>query len=125
MEENKVVDIKDFKREERRRKIKAKVDSAMKWGKDRFNDAKEFYEDNKEFLNAAIIPAGLFVWKIISKSNKRTDDTREKELYVWDASLGRWWRLRRPLRMSEQLEFDRRKSEGESVGNILSSMRVL
>lgn len=126
MEENeKVVDIKDFKKEERRRKIKEKADAAVKWCKDTFNGAKEFYYENREFLNAACIPVGLGIWKLISKSHKDRSERDYRETSIWDAKVGRWVYTRRPLRRSEQLEFDRRRMEGESVSQILASMHLI
>lgn len=125
MEEEKVVDLKEFKKEERRRKIKEKTDAAVKWCSDTFNGAKEFYYDNREFLNAACIPVGLGIWKLISKSHKDRSERDYRETSIWDAKVGRWVYTRRPLRRSEQLEFDRRRMEGESVSQILASMHLI
>ena len=129
MEEEKIVDMEEFKKEERRRirkeKAKAAVDTAVKWCGDTFNGAKEFYYDNREFLNLTLIPIGMAIWKFISKSNKDRNEREYRETSIWDAKVGRWVYTRRPLRRSEQLEFDRRRMEGESVSQILASMHLI
>ena len=125
MEEEKIVDMEEFKKEERRRKIKEKADAAVKWCGDTFNGAKEFYYDNREFLNLTLIPIGMAIWKLISKSHKDRSERDYRETSIWDAKVGRWVYTRRPLRRSEQLEFDRRRMEGESVSQILASMHLI
>ena len=129
MEEEKIVDMEEFKKEERRRirkeKAKAAVNTAVKWCSDTFNGAKEFYYDNREFLNLTLIPIGMAIWKFISKSHKDRSERDYRETSIWDAKVGRWVYTRRPLRRSEQLEFDRRRMEGESVSQILASMHLI
>ena len=129
MEEEKIVDMEEFKKEERRRKrkekAKAAVNTAVKWCGDTFNGAKEFYYDNREFLNLTLIPIGMAIWKFISKSHKDRNEREYRETSIWDAKVGRWVYTRRPLRRSEQLEFDRRRMEGESVSQILASMHLI
>lgn len=60
----------------------------------------------------------------VKRSNiKAQEDV--KNLYCYDRSLGHYWKLRRELRNDEWLEIDRRKQDGEALGDILDSMRVL
>ena len=92
--------------------------------KETFYGAKDFYNENKEFL-LVLSPFAIGGVKWLTSQKKRSDERDDKELYVWDASIGRWHRLRRPLRPSENIELDRRKRDGESISEILSSMRVI
>ena len=48
-----------------------------------------------------------------------------KELYIYDMSLKAYWKLRRALSASEMLEIESRRKAGESLGEILRSMRLL
>lgn len=92
--------------------------------KETFYGAKDFYNENKEFL-LVLSPfmIGGVKWFITRK--EKNDERDDKELYVWDASIGGWHCLRRPLRPSEKIELDRRKRDGESISEILASMRVV
>lgn len=115
---------KKFDKEEFKAKAKEKLHAGMEWTKARFYDAKAFYEENKEFL-LVIVPIGLGGLKWIKAQNKTNEEKDHKELYIWDNRSGQYYRLRRKLRPGEQLELERRRLEGEPVGQILMSMRVL
>lgn len=104
---------------------KAKASEGIRNG---FYAAKGFWAENKEFIGPAIpvIIGGIgFAAKAIVSGSKDKEERDRKELYVWDAKSGQWFRLRRKLRSSEQLELAHRKSNGENVEDILLSMRVL
>ena len=45
--------------------------------------------------------------------------------HVYDCNLGHHWTLRRELTSSEMLEYNKRKNNGETIGDILESMKVL
>lgn len=112
--------------------IKKKLREGWDWTKRKvsegWNWTKNFAEENKEFLVFAM-PIAIGGFKLITKvwksaaGNKAEKD--HKELYVWDNRVGQYWRIRRPLRVSEQLELERRRNDGEPMGEILASMRVL
>ena len=86
---------------------------------------------NKEVAIAAI-PFAIVGLKTVGNtvnSISRKNDMRKQEelrnLYIYDRSLGKYHKLRRPMRNSEMLELDRRKSNGESMIQILDDMRLL
>ena len=100
--------------------VEQKTKAAVKWA-----------EQNKE-LALAMIPVGLVVIRGIGNTvcsiDHKIDMKKEQEmqdLYVYDHSLGMYHKLRRPLRPSEKIEIDRRRQEGESKIQILSSMGLL
>lgn len=90
--------------------------------------AKEWVSKNKEFVIACApaIIGGLFeVMKIASKKDARDEEKELKELYIYDRSMGHYWKLRRRLTNAEYREIERRRAEGETMGEILEDMRVL
>ena len=79
---------------------------------------------------SAVIIGGAAIGKLIQKwkSIQPTQaelDREWHETHVYDRSLGMYFTLKRKMKVSEQIEFDRRKRRGESTGHILESMRLL
>lgn len=56
-------------------------------------------------------------------SAKNAVEYRKKE--VWDASLGTWWQLKRPLTNAEKMQLQNAKQNGVSIGDALKQMGVL
>lgn len=96
--------------------------------REKVNNVKTFMRDNKEILIVAI-PAVAGVCKLVIKSaNKHTNLRKEKRLkdnYCYDRSLGHYWELNRKLTNDEWIEVEKRKGEGECMGNIFLDMGVL
>lgn len=117
----KVVEIKDFERESKKREFKEKIDTKIQNG-------KEWFIRNKEpilVLAPVVVGCGTTVFKVVGKHiNLRKQETL-KDLYCYDRSLGHYWRLRRELTNKEWLEIDQRKKDGERLSDILSEMKVL
>lgn len=61
----------------------------------------------------------------IRRSRNLKEEKYLKENYIYDRSRGCYIELRRKLTNRELLELDRRKRNGESLIEILSSMRVM
>lgn len=101
----------------------------FKWKvKCKYDKAKEWCIQNKELVIAAVpalITGAFEIIKIASKADAREEEKELKELYIYDRSMGHYWKLRRRLTNSEYREIERRRAEGESMGEILESMRVL
>lgn len=93
-----------------------------------YNRAKAWTVENSDFLMIAV-PTVLGVGTAIGKSAVRhhriAEEQHLKDCYWYDRSSGHYWETRRPLRTSEKLEIERRRDNGESLGYILSSMRLL
>ena len=104
----------------------------VRWNaKRKFESTVKWCEENKE-LALAMIPVAVVVVKgigrTISSIDRKIDLVKEQELqdlYIYDHSLGMYLKLRRPLKPSEKIEIDRRRQEGESKIQILSSMGLL
>lgn len=101
----------------------------FKWkAKCKYEAAKQWCTDHKELVVAAVpalITGAFEIIKIASKADAREEEKELKELYIYDRSMGHYWKLRRRLTNSEYREIERRRAEGESMGEILESMRVL
>lgn len=104
----------------------------VRWNaKRKFDNTVKWCEENKE-LALAMIPVGLMVIKGVGNAarsiDRKIDMKREQDLqdlYIYDHSLGMYHKLRRPLKPSEKIEIDRRRANGESKIQILSSMGLL
>lgn len=112
-----MVDIKDFKREQKKREIK----EGFKRG---IAKTGMWISDNKEVLMFTVpIAAGAIVKTTKVIRNKQEMDARNRR--EWDPRTGQWWTLKRALNSYQKLELEERYNNGESKGAILSSMGLL
>ena len=120
-ENNKTVDINEFKREAKIRKIKAKVEEIK-------NKAVDFVADHPTealALGTTLIGSAVGLARRADRKKDLREQQRLREEYIYDRSLGSYWKTRRKLSNSEKLEIERRRRQGESLGEILRSMRLL
>lgn len=78
------------------------------------------------FAIIAVMASGAV--KIIPKllrARNINEQERIKEEYVYDRSLGHYWKLKRPLDNDEWREIEERKRNGERLGDILEELKVL
>ena len=111
----------DFRKEQKKREFKDKVNLKIQYG-------KEWFYRNKDTVItlAPVCVAGLAtIAKVVGKQRNLRKEESLKELYCYDRSLGHYWRLKRDLSNMEWLEIDRRKKSGERLSDILAEMRVL
>lgn len=120
--------MENTEKKETKEVISEKWNSFKDWSKKKFNEAKIWCGEHKELV-VGVVPVlitGFFeVIKIASKADAREEEKELKELYIYDRSMGHYWKLRRRLTNSEYREIERRRAEGESMGEILEDMRVL
>lgn len=95
-----------------------------------WNKTKQWCRDHKAELvvfGPVLISSGIEIIKIAAKKSTVNEEKRLKENYVYDRSMGigHYYELRRKLRSSEWLQIEQRKLEGETLGEILTDMRVL
>lgn len=90
--------------------------------------SKNWYYKNKSWV-APAVSVGLtvtpFIVRFVTKRTNLMKEQNLKDKYIYDRSHGHYWELRRKLSTRELLEIDRRKDKGESLVDILESMRVL
>lgn len=63
--------------------------------------------------------------KELYKRNQIKQERTLKDNYIYDRSMGHYWKCRRKPSTNEYLEIERRKNAGESLGSILTSMKLL
>lgn len=110
--------------------------------KDRFNEAKyragkatikalNWVVENKELVVVAapvVIAVASGITKVtagcIRRHNLRAAE-EIKNLYCYDRSLGHYWRLRKPLTNAQWVSINNRRKSGETLADILMSLKVL
>ncbi len=111
----------DYEREQRRavrrRKLREGLDKARDW-----------LDRNRE-LAIAVSSVAVYVTGTVAKTVSRENTARREEKMrdrcFWDPTVGHWTEARRKLKPREQLEYDKRRSLGESASSILNSMGLL
>lgn len=85
-------------------------------------------KNNKEIVAVAIPILAKMGYDIVKDVRRRSvvnEEKRLKDNYVWDPKLGMYFECKRKLTTNQRLEFEARRGQGESVGHILRSMKVL
>ena len=114
-------DIRKARRESRKRELKQKAKKVYDWA----------IENPTLSIPLAISAIGLLttgvkgICRAVTKYNQTKLVTDLKELYVYDRSLGHYWKLRKPLNNSQWGVINNRVKDGERLGDILLSMKVL
>lgn len=119
--EEKIVDLKKFKLEEKKRKLQAKISGMYETAK---GWVVEHPTESVAILTSAIT-ATIGLAKRVDRKRDLKEVKRLKEEYIYDRSLGKYWKTRRPATAGENLEIERRKRSGEPMGQILADMRLL
>lgn len=114
-----------------RRTFKEKLDDAKLKVKFAVRDGFEWAVENKELVIAAIplmtIGANGINKVVNTVAKNRTIKAEEavKKLYVYDRRNGMYLKLRKALTEAQKSEIDRRRRNGETLTQILTSMRML
>ena len=89
----------------------------------------EWFNENKEFAVTVAIPAAIAVVgganKIAKSVDRKVDLKKEqmlKDRRVYNRSTGSYLALRRKMTAREQVEYERRKKNGEPIALILNEM---
>ena len=93
-----------------------------------FQKTKKWASENKGplmVLGPIVISSVFGVAKGAIRGRNLKKEEYLKKNYCYDASLGHYWKLKRPLTNREWVQIDARKQSGERLSEILSSMRVL
>lgn len=121
MDEQKTVDINDFKKEQAKRKLKDGFDKYI------IRPAKalgNWAVENPALAIGAATAMIPLANKVIRFKQYQAEDRRRATDY-YDPRNGRHVYVRRPLKRSEQIEVDRRYDAGESYTRIFDDMRLL
>ena len=120
----KVVNIEDFKKEQKKRERKEKVNRMV-------NDGLIWVDKNRELLALAIpavvvtVKGGTKVASGISKNIRLHQEKVDKERRIYDRSLGKHIYLKRPLKNADMRVILERRENGEKLSNILMDMNLM
>ena len=98
------------------------------WLKNRWTDVSCWCGEHKTeiMVVAPVVIGGIATTaKVIGKSVNLNKEQNLKEKFVYDTSLGHYWELRQKLTNSQWTEIERRRANGETLGQILNDMKVL
>lgn len=115
------VDINDFKREAKVRELKAKA----KAGYDKVKQVVT--EHPAESLALATTAIGTVIG-LVRRADRKADLKKAeqlKERYIYDRSIGGYWKTKRKLTTSDMLEIEREKKMGRGLGETLRDMRLV
>lgn len=122
--------------QEDKRTIKEKIDFKL-WNlkqdiKIGVRQSVVWFNENKEFAVTVAIPAVIAVVgganKIAKSVDRKVDLKKEqmlKDRRVYNRSTGSYLALRRKMTAREQVEYERRKKNGEPIALILNEMGLL
>ena len=117
MSDEKIDVTKELKKQERRRKWDENKRKALDW-----------WDENKSVVLIVVPVAGAVLTKGIQSIGRTVNlklEERNKDRRLYDTSLGHYWELRRKLSNTDWVQINRRRNQGESLGDILDEMRVL
>lgn len=115
--DEKIAEFKKLQWELKKRKVQLFVKEAP--GK-----AYEFCKAHgKEVVAGA--SAAIVVGKKLTGLIEDVKEKNHRDRRIYDHSLDRWCYLKRKMRPDEEREFKERRRKGETVYDILSSMRLL
>lgn len=95
--------------------------------KQKWEDFKWWVYDHRQLVAAVLsvlIPVAVSGAKEIHKERRKDADMREKQTRIYDPVQGQYFFLKKPLNKTQKLEFERRKTNGEPTGKILTSMGI-
>ena len=108
------------------KKFWMKVQDACIWIVKMVKLAIEWCMNNQETFYVGVFAASCISSAV--KKYRKTKMEREMDFHrnnIYDRSMGHYWQLRRRLTSDEMRELEQRKYYGESMGDILESMKVL
>lgn len=115
------VNFDDFKKEAKIRELKAKAKAG-------FDKTKQLVTEHPaESLALATTAIGTVIG-LVRRADRKADLKKAeqlKERYIYDRSIGGYWKTRRKLSTNDMLEIEHQKKMGRSLGEILRDMRLL
>lgn len=120
----KVVNINDFKKEEKKRERKEKFQRTI-------CDGLLWVDRNKEIISLAIpaavvtVKGGAKIVSGISRNIRLHQEKVDKERRIYDRSLGKHIYLKRSLTNADMRTILERKEDGEKLSSILMDMNLI
>ena len=110
--------------DETREKLKNKRDKAFNTAKTKGNAILDWMVENPMKTSILVAILSKFGVSIYREAKYRRVE-RDRQTREYDPSMGFYYDLRRPLTNKEKLELSRRHNNGEPIGDILASFKVL
>lgn len=115
---DKIIDVtKELKKAERYKKF------------ERFKSkCRDWWDDNKTYVilfGPGVLAGGAKIIQVIGKRHNLRVEERQKDLRVYDTSLGHYWELKRKLDNRDWTYINHERDRGASLGSILEDMKVL
>lgn len=113
-------------------KVKEKLSSGWEKAKETGKKTLTWVKENKELVvpaATAIVALGGEVYKTHNRRMRIKNDRDERNSRIYDPHTGRYHYLKRPMKSSEEREFNRRikmlDETGETYYDILDDMHLL
>lgn len=119
--DDKVVEIKDFDKEQKKRARKNRR-------KQKVEETKKFVVENKELVVTIVVTGITGIATIVKKTSKMMQlrhETNHRDKHIYDHSTGTYWELKKKISNSQREQLEQRKMNGEKTGQILRSMNLL
>lgn len=112
----------------RKKNLKEWLNEKSEVAKEKIHNGVEWCKNNKEVIcvfGPALIGGAIEICKIVAKRSTVNDEKKLKERYIYDRSCGHYWEMSREPSKYEWLQIDQRKTNGESLGEILYDMKLM
>ena len=109
-------------------KIKEKLEDGKTWADIKLWQLREWAKENPEQAATVIctaIGAGVLMTKGMIKSARIHKEQTLKDRYIYDRSLGSYWKLRRVPTQSERIRIASMRKQGMGYAEILTVMKLL
>ena len=124
MDDFKNKEARDKRREERKKKFESKCKDFECWIANNPQLASVLIP-GAIVLGGGLIKGATSLGKAAIQNSTARQQNRVDDRKLYDPSSGFYWNLKRELNTSQKLELERRRKEGDSMGEILEDMRVL
>lgn len=109
-------------------KLKEKM-KQLEWKVEcKYRDLTYWCKENKEIIvicGPVIAGSVIELVKIATRQHRVNEERELKDKYVYDRKMGNYYYLRRKPKSQEWLIINQRRENGEDLGSILASMRLL
>ena len=112
--------IKD-KIKEKAQKTKAELD----WQKYKLEEWAKANPYEAATVGVAFLGAVVEIGRRVDRNARVRREAALKNRFIYDRSLGSYWKLRRAPTQSEQLKIERLRRSGMSYGDILTRMKLI
>lgn len=122
------VDMKSIQKEEKKKAKQRQREARAHRRKEWFNRNLGVILTVTPVAVGAVTTIARTTTNMVRAANRRSMLDKEqklKDFYCYDRSLGHYWQLKRKLTNSDWVKINMRRSDGETLADILADMNVL